>query len=505
MVKCLECGKDFKQITNRHLKFSHNLTPEEYRQKYPDAELFDKSILTFFSERSKKANSSRKGIPRSEEVKQKIRDTKSKQEIIPWNKGLEQSDEVKEKLSISGKLRHKSWKEQGIHPQIGKILLEETKNKISKSILNYAANNPKELKERALKAVNTKISSGYYEKLALKTIEKYKNTFTELDFTTLSYLDGIVELQCNKCNTIHTRSIKSYHHQRMCRGCYPTLNSKNENELGEFLNSLGVKIIRGDKSILSGNFEIDFLLPEYNFGIEYNGLYWHSEKNGKGKFYHLTKRNKCLEKGINLIQIFEDEWLNKSEIVKNRLKAILGLSDNQYARKGIIREISSKEAKDFIDLHHIYGYTPASIKYGLFINDELTAAMTFTRPTKAKNQLSSNYDYELSRYCSKDRVLGGASKLFKHFIKNHNPTSIISYSDLRWGVGDLYKNLGFDFTGNTLPNYWYTSDYKTRIYRFKLRKTELDDKNLTEWENRLNQGYDRIWDCGHSKWIWNKK
>lgn len=505
MVKCLECGKDFKQITNRHLKFGHNLTTQEYRTKNPNAELFDKEILEFFKERSKQSNKSRIGVPRTNEVKQKIKETKSNQIIIPWNKGLPLTDNIKNELSIKGKERHKNWKEQGIHPLIGKIMLSDTKEKISNSIIKYANNHKEELKNRAKKAVSTKIKNGYYEKLAKRTIEKYKNIFIELDFTTISYTDGLVELQCNNCQTIHTRSIKSYHHSRMCRTCFPTLTSNNENDLYNYLNSLNIKIIRGDKSILSNNFEIDFLLPDYNIGIEYNGLYWHSEKNGKGKFYHLTKRNKCLEKEISLIQIFEDEWLTKPEIVKNRLQAILGFGVKQYARKGYIKELSSSNAKEFIDLYHIYGYTPATLKYGLYFNNKLEAAMTFTKPTRAKNQLKSNYDYELSRYCSRGRILGGASKLFSYFIKQNNPDSIISYSDLRWGVGNLYKNLGFTFIGNTQPNYWYTNDYKSRIYRFNLRKTHTDDKNLTEWENRINQGYDRVWDCGHSKWIWNKK
>lgn len=505
MVKCLECGKEFKQITNRHLKFVHNLTTLQYKEKYPESELFDKEILNFFSERSKKANEKRKGIPRSDIVKEKIRNTKSKQEIVPWNKGKEQPIIVKEKLREKALIRHNKWKELGVHPQIGIKLSNETKIKISQSVIKYAQLNKNELKNRAQKAVNTKIKNGYYEKIAEKTIEKYKNIFTNLNFSTISYNDGLVELKCNVCNTIHIRSIKSYHHQRMCRGCYPTLNSKMENDLYDYINSLGIKIIRGDKSILSNNFEIDFLLPEYNIGIEYNGLYCHSEKNGKGKFYHLTKRNKCLEKGINLIQIFEDEWINKSEIVKNRLKSILGFGSKYYARKSLIKEISSNIAKDFVNKHHIYGYTTASLKYGLYIEDELIAVMTFTRPTRAKNQLKSNYDYELSRYCSKGRVLGGASKLFSHFIKVINPNVVVSYSDLRWGIGDLYENLGFNFIGNTLPNYWYTNDYKNRIYRFNLRKNVNDNPNLTEWENRINQGYDRVWDCGHSKWIWFKK
>jgi len=149
MVKCLECEKEFKQITNRHLKFAHNLTTFQYKEKYPDSELFDKKILEFFSERSKKANELRKGVSRSESIKQKIKDTKSKQIIVPWNKGIAQTKETKDKLSQSGILRHRKWHEQNTHPQVGLKLPKETKEKISQSMISYARKNTDELKERA--------------------------------------------------------------------------------------------------------------------------------------------------------------------------------------------------------------------------------------------------------------------------------------------------------------------------------------------------------------------
>lgn len=38
-ITCLECAKQFKLITPRHLK-SHNLTPEEYRRKWGYPERF---------------------------------------------------------------------------------------------------------------------------------------------------------------------------------------------------------------------------------------------------------------------------------------------------------------------------------------------------------------------------------------------------------------------------------------------------------------------------------
>lgn len=503
MVKCLECGNNFRQITNRHLKYAHNLTPVQYREKYPDAFLFDDDILSFFKERSKKYNEKNKGVSRSNEVKEKIRQTKAKKEIIPWNKGIPMKQEQKLLLSKIKIENQRKRKESGIaHPLAGVKKTEDCKKRISESVIKYAKFNRDLMKNRAKKAVNTKIINGFYSKKRSLTIEKYEKNILDLGFDILEKNNDFFKIKCQKCNSIQNRCMWSYHHERMCRTCNPTLASNNENEFYNFLVTLGVNIIRNDKSILQNNFEIDFLLPDYNLGIEYNGLYWHSEKNGKSKFYHLTKRNKCLKNNIKLIQIFEDEWLNKQEIVKNRIKAILRLSEKTYARNGIIKKLSTTDAKAFVDLHHIYGYAPSSCRYGLYINSDLEAVMTFTKPTKAKNQLNNLFDYELSRYCSKGRVLGGASKIFKHFLKEYKPTRIVSYADLRWGDGDLYKNLGFKFLGNTMPNYWYTLDYKTRIYRFKLRKDFMDDQNLSEWGNRLNQGYDRIWDCGHSKWVW---
>jgi hypothetical protein len=108
---------------------------------------------------------------------------------------------------------------------------------------------------------------------------------------------------------------------------------------------------------------------------------------------------------------------------------------------------------------------------------------------------------ELIRYATSKNVRGGARKLFKYFIKNYRPEQILSYCDKRWGTGSLYEQLGFIQQQDTGVGYFYVKGYD-RIYRYALRKNENDDPNLTEYENRLNQGYKRIWDCGNTKWIW---
>jgi hypothetical protein len=105
-------------------------------------------------------------------------------------------------------------------------------------------------------------------------------------------------------------------------------------------------------------------------------------------------------------------------------------------------------------------------------------------------------------------IVGGAEKLFKYFIKNYNPNNIITYSDRRYFNGDIYKKIGFEFIEYTNPNYYYTRDYLFLESRLKYQKHKLKnilenyDDSLTEFENMKNNKYDRIWDCGNSKFIW---
>ena len=132
---------------------------------------------------------------------------------------------------------------------------------------------------------------------------------------------------------------------------------------------------------------------------------------------------------------------------------------------------------------------------------------TFKKTNMVKGGNGSNW--ELSRLCSKlgTRVRGGASKLIKWFQLKHNTEKLdlISYADSRWSTGDLYSAVGFEYAGKSQPSYWYMTDYKSRIHRSSLMKHKLvkreEDKQLTEWQLAQQIGYDRIWDCGTTKWI----
>ena len=284
------------------------------------------------------------------------------------------------------------------------------------------------------------------------------------------------------------------------------VSSQHEQELYDFLilNIPANDVIRNTRDIIPPQ-ELDFYIPKHKLAIEYNGLYWHSELNGKNRYYHRNKLALCEASGIRLVHIFESEWMNDAEIVKSRLLNIMGRSERIYARNTDIKQISSEEARLFLNTSHIQGYHPSSINIGLFYNDELVALMTF-----GKSRYNKKYQYELIRYSNKPHtsVVGGAGKLLKYFIMTYKPDSMISYSDKRWNTGNLYERLGFSFSHVSEPNYWYFKPGFLQIYsRVNFQKHKLPkllkefDPTQTEWENIINNGYDRIWDCGNDVWI----
>ena len=180
------------------------------------------------------------------------------------------------------------------------------------------------------------------------------------------------------------------------------------------------------------------------------------------------------------------------------------------ARSTIIKNISTKEAKSFLENNHIQGYCNSKVKIGAYFKNKLVAVMTFGSLRSALGAKSSHNNWELLRMATCGSVPGISSKLLEYFKSNYSPNSIISYCDRRWGVGISYKKMGMTFSHNSPPNYWYIQkNYGKRFHRYGFRKSELIkegfDSSFSEWEIMQQKGFDRIWDCGHSKWIWTKE
>ncbi|MGI0076182.1 MAG: DUF7487 domain-containing protein [Nitrosopumilaceae archaeon] len=284
-------------------------------------------------------------------------------------------------------------------------------------------------------------------------------------------------------------------------------NSIDQIQLISFLEENNIDCKVNNRSLIPP-LEVDIFIPEKHLAIEYNGLFWHSELRGIDRYYHLNKTNACRKKNIQLIHIFGCEWYEKPEIVKSRIKSILGLNERIFARKCNIITLSNKTATLFYEENHIQGSCGAHIHLGLIHKNQLVATMSF-----GKSRYNKRTQWELIRYSNKvnTNIVGGASKLFKQFITQHSPQSIISYSDKRWNTGNMYLKLNFGYSHASKPNYWYfnAQEYvlhsRIKFQKHKLEKQlEMFDPNLTEWENMINNGWNRIWDCGNDVWIWNK-
>lgn len=260
-------------------------------------------------------------------------------------------------------------------------------------------------------------------------------------------------------------------------------------------------IIQSDRNIISPK-ELDIYLPDNNLAIEICGLYWHNE-NYKNSYYHQNKWKQCNNKGIKLITIFDDEWINKKEIIKNKILYSLKLNSTKiFARKCIIKEIGIQETKEFLNNNHIQGNIGFKFSYGLFYNNTLVAVMTFGKP-----RFNKKYEWELLRYATYGNIIGGASKLFKWFVNTHKPKNVISYCDLRYGLGGVYSKLGFKELGISKPGYFYT-DGIIKYNRMKYRKSNLIklgyDSNKSESQITEEIGLNKIYDCGNKVFLYGE-
>ena len=294
----------------------------------------------------------------------------------------------------------------------------------------------------------------------------------------------------------------------------PTWVSKGELEIKEIIDGLGFEVYKGkNRKLLEGK-EIDLIIPSVKIGIEYNGLYYHTENMGKNSVYHLNKTLACNQLGYKLIHIFEDEWMKNKELVKSKLKHILGVSFGIKigARKTVITKISKEDKSYFLDESHIQGNDKSEIFYGAYYGDILVGVMTFN----SKRNMTKNVEgeYELNRYSTKQgyTISGLASKMLKQFIVDYSPKTIISFADRRWtldGKNNMYTNMGFNLVSIVKPTYFYynskVNKYK-RYHKFSFGKNNLKKKyneiDFTKSESEITTeiGYSKIWDCGLFKY-----
>ena len=403
---------------------------------------------------------------KSEKVKEKLKNTVTERYGVDH---ISKLPEVKQKIINSNMERY------GVECSLQS---EEVKEKIkSTNLEKYGVENErqKHISPETLKNLDNKdflINEHHTNKKPLIIIAKE-----------LMVSDTTVYNYCRK----HNVSIKQFY------------QSSGEKQICDYLTSLNINFL--PRHLLNG-VEVDIFIPEHSLAIEYNGLYWHSEENGKDRNYHKNKTLHCNSLRIRLLHIFEDEWLEHSEIIKTKLSILLNKYSlgRIFARKCKI--VINPDCKEFLEKYHIQGFINSKTNIGLMFNEELVAIMCFIE--------SSQGIWDLRRFASSKMIVGGFSKILSYFKENYSWTKIISFADLRMSDGNLYEKNGFILDKTIRQDYEYVYNGK-RIHKFNFRHKRLAkilenyDPNLSEYQNCLNNGIYRIWDVGKIRYKIEKK
>ena len=330
----------------------------------------------------------------------------------------------------------------------------------------------------------------------------------------INYICTCPHNDCSKCEEktyqipakIHSNRV----HQKieLCTKLFPIQydrisSTSLEGFITKLLDEYGVEYKTNDRSILKGK-ELDIYIPNHNLAIECNGIYWHSLKD---PMYHHMKWMKCMDKGIQLLTIWEDQIKVKPNIIKNIILSKLHIYEHVVgARQCKVKQVSSKDSSKFLLENHLQGNINGSERLGLYYMDKLVALMVFGRKRTALGNKRHD-SWELYRYCCKNgwNISHGAERLFKHFLKDHPDVEVESFSSNDISTGELYKHLGFQKTGEQNYSYWYIDKNFQRYHRYTFRKDVLvrngADPNMTEFEITDNMGLYRIYDSGQQKWI----
>lgn len=366
----------------------------------------------------------------------------------------------------------------------------------------------------AIQKVSEQKRMSFEEFVSLAEEKHGKDTFTYFR-DTYGTSQELMTMQCNTCTHVFAQRPNNHLQGQGCPNCAKGKQvSKWELEVRDFLSEYGINIITNDRTIIAPK-EIDIYLPEYKLGIECHGIYYRTERFGWDKQAHLHKLELADSAGIRLLQFFEDEWMNNKEICKSIILNSIGKSKYYFgARECKVKSVEYSEAKSFLDKHHLQGSTPSTYNYGLYYTlngkDYLVSLMTFGYDRFTNN--TNPDEYELIRFCNKINytIPGAASKLFNHFIREHNPSSIKSYCNRRLYQGSVYRQLGMKLKSISVPNYFYVASSE-RLSRHKFQKKKLIEnygcpKDMTEHDFcRYTLGLYRIYDCGNLVFYWNKK
>lgn len=221
----------------------------------------------------------------------------------------------------------------------------------------------------------------------------------------------------------------------------------------------------------------------------------------------LSLQAKYQERGLLLVHLWEDVWLSKREQVLSRIRSFCGHNKTLYARKTEIIALDHRQTAAFLDGNHLQGYVKAKYNYGITLNGNLVAVGCFSHVRPMKSKGMAYQSAELVRFATRSgyTIIGGLSKLIKHFLQKVQVNDLMTYADRDWSLGKGYHKLGFRQSDITPPAFLYV-DIKTlnRYFPHRLPKEIL---NAHQAQNILNlddfilqKGFVKLFNTGNLKY-----
>ena len=397
-----------------------------------------------------------------------------KGEINIWNKGL--TKEIDNRIAKSAENLQIGYA-TGIYTPWAKGKSKYTDQRVADMACNVSiTHNKKEIREHldsfkrlSKDEIQKRVIESKYE--LLDGLKNYNNK-----------VDKILLVKCLVCGTEKYESLLNIEHGR-CLKCHPG-GSRAQEEIAQYVESLGVEINRNDRSILDNRLELDIYVPSRKFAIEYNGLYWHNE-NYKPAMYHEYKSAICRDKNINLFHVYEDEWRDKKEIIKSMIRHKLGLTEKKYfASRLEIRQLKSNDPLiiKFLNNNHLENSTWCHTTFCLFDNDIPIAMMCIRKSNNKKLQCVVG---DIIRYATliNTHVHGGFSRLLKHCsnwcVDNNISLMTLKYNN-RFGINNITLKNNFSFH-HSIP---VTFQWTDNDYRYNKNSSLIKNKHLY-----------KIWGC----------
>ncbi|WP_157278606.1 hypothetical protein [Olivibacter sitiensis] len=190
----------------------------------------------------------------------------------------------------------------------------------------------------------------------------------------------------------------------------------------------------------------------------------------------------------HIVYIYEDDWRNKQAIIIGRLMAYVGKAVRIHARACSVVRLDKQCTIDFLRENHLQVPLAGKYRYGLTYKEQLVAIAVFSGARRMHKEHGSQHrSFELIRNCNKNGslVVGGLSKLIKHFVKDFRPNDVMTYVDRDWSDGSAFAKLGFVLAGVTEPHgFWVDGRTWVRTEQNRIDKDRFDRENFYCLRNR---------------------